>query len=165
MILLLERLFWFSGRVGRRSYLLVGLCLLAVIIGYFCLLFHIATEFQNDEIKGQEALNAAYRYLWWLAQFLCLWSSAANNAKRLHDFGWSGWWQIGPFALIYGLSHATILPSIVYIGIFVIGGLASLTLCGMLLFRGGSESENRFGPQPDSAALRGESRNAVRYAT
>lgn len=77
--------FSFEGRIRRSEY---GLS----FIIYFVVYFIIFAMMTGDEPSGLKILGLAYIPAVWF-----LW---AQGAKRCHDLGNSGWWQIIPF---YGL--------------------------------------------------------------
>ena len=74
--------FVFYGRIRRKEYALSLLLFLAVLI----------------LIVKQSPHNGRSVYL--IALFPLFWFRYAQGAKRCHDLGNSGWWQIIPF---YGL--------------------------------------------------------------
>ncbi|MBR1787025.1 MAG: DUF805 domain-containing protein [Paludibacteraceae bacterium] len=82
----LKRFFSFEGRIGRGEYWLSY-----IVYNLFCLPMNILEE---DEISGSLAL------IWLLLLIPMLWMIIAQGAKRCHDRGNSGWFQIIPF---YGL--------------------------------------------------------------
>lgn len=81
-----KRFFSFEGRIGRGEYWLSY-----IVYNLFCLPMNILKE---DEISGGFAL------IWLLLLIPMLWMVIAQGAKRCHDRGNSGWFQIIPF---YGL--------------------------------------------------------------
>ena len=79
----LARLFSFKGRIRRMEY-----CLTYLIFMLYCLPMNVLEE---DEISGGFAL------IWLLLYIPMIWILLAQGAKRCHDRGNSGWYQIIPF--------------------------------------------------------------------
>lgn len=83
--------FSFSGRIRRLEY---GLTYLIVLAYCFILGFIVGSITYNE--PGTEGIMLifevpAYWFLW------------AQGAKRCHDLGYSGWWQIIPFYFFWML--------------------------------------------------------------
>lgn len=83
-----KRLFDFNGRIRRTEYVISSI--LYLIIWFFCLL---ATETRGLELIGM-FLSLVFNYIY-----------LAQGAKRCHDIGVSGWWQILPFFSIVMLKR------------------------------------------------------------
>ena len=75
------KLFSFEGRTRRRDY---WLTCLGVGIG----------------LSLAELLAEAQFILWLIIYIPLLWISIATGARRCHDLGHNGWWQLIPF---YGI--------------------------------------------------------------
>ncbi|NUY82428.1 DUF805 domain-containing protein [Flavobacterium sp. MAH-1] len=99
--------FSFEGRIRRMEY---GLSLILYIIVYYSLLFGSGMLTGNPSTVGSIVLFVVIIPL--------IWFMIAQAAKRCHDRGNSGWWQLIPF---YGL---------------------------WLLFADGEYGENAYGPNP-----------------
>ena len=76
------KLFSFDGRIRRRDY---WLTCLGVAIG----------------LSFSEALAEAHLALFFVIYIPLLWISFANGAKRCHDLGHNGWWQLIPFYTLW----------------------------------------------------------------
>ncbi len=100
--------FSFHGRIGRLEY---GLSYAISCIWLF-LVEIIAMIFPNP--------NSATIVLILFTSMVYCWFLLAQSAKRCHDLGHSGWFQLIPF---YAL---------------------------LMLFFGGDEHENAYGPDPKS---------------
>ncbi len=139
--------FSFDGRIRRQEFWIVWLALLGVgvLLGWFPLVWPVI-----------------------------LYCGVCIRAKRLHDIGRSGWWQLIPwagytlatvFSLYYGLGalltglNFSELKESLAVGGLVFGGLtvvfiwfaACLAHLGFLLWVGitpGDPDENRFGEPP-----------------
>lgn len=99
-------LFSFKGRVRRRTYWFVS-----IAVGLVLSIFEHISETQP--------------LLYLLISIPCLWISLANCAKRCHDLGHNGWWQLIPFYSIW------------------------------LAFQDGIPGENEYGPNPKEAEIGG----------
>lgn len=89
--------FSFNGRIRRLEY---GLTYLAYT--FYCLPMNVLSE---DEISGGFAI------IWLLLLIPAVWIFWAQGAKRCHDMGYNGWWQIVPFfilVMIFGKGEAQI---------------------------------------------------------
>lgn len=100
--------FSFHGRIRRLEY---GLSVIIIYIAAF--VTGLITEALEQSGNGYLSI-----ILLWAFRIVCYWFSFAQNAKRCHDRGNSGWYQLIPF---YGL---------------------------FLLFGDGDEYENDYGPDP-----------------
>ena len=87
-------LFSFDGRIGRRTYWLATLALIAAV-----LVLTFAPFLLNSEAAA--VLLLVFSQFIWL---LSLWPILAVGAKRLHDRNKNGWWLLVfwllPFALV-----------------------------------------------------------------
>jgi uncharacterized membrane protein YhaH (DUF805 family) len=113
--------FNFNGRIGRRSWWLrkvALLCLVAmaiVVLGAAPLLGALHRRGAGDDPGFSLAIII-------IVTIFCGWFSLAQDAKRLHDLGHSGWWTVLMFVpVVHWLFWA-------YLGFFK-----------------GQESDNRFG--------------------
>lgn len=79
--------FSFEGRIRRLEY---GL---SHLIGIFCMFFVL---FIAIAISGDDGIYSALSILV-LFYIPFLWFNWAQGAKRCHDLGNSGWWQLIPF--------------------------------------------------------------------
>ena len=90
-------LFSFDGRIGRRTYWLALLALIAAVL---------VLTFAPFLLAGEEAaflmLALTSQFIW----LLSLWPLLAVGSKRLHDRNKNSWWLLVfwlvPFALICG---------------------------------------------------------------
>lgn len=80
--------FSFEGRIRRLEY---GLTFLI----YF-LLFYLPME-----LISEDDLCAGFTIVWLLLFIPVLWILYAQGAKRCHDIGHSGWWQLIPFYVFW----------------------------------------------------------------
>jgi len=80
--------FSFNGRIRRTEY---GISMLMIV-----LLFVVASLF-IDPTKNDANVN---NIIFFVIYIFALWFDLAQGAKRCHDVGNSGWWQLIPF---YGL--------------------------------------------------------------
>jgi len=130
----------FSGRSCRSEY---WYFLLFGVVCYACLLVLDSALFP---LRKPEPLSLVF----WIATFL---PGYAVSARRLHDYGRSGWWLL--------LSAPAIVVSIIFyfpesadpdIEIVVTGAflLALIPVILLLVWaaRKGVDGDNRFGPDP-----------------
>lgn len=94
-----KRYFSFNGRIGRGEY---ALTYLFYII--YCIFMEIWGEIDVDNLEGFLLL------MWLLISFACIlfiipaiWIVFAQGAKRCHDRGNSGWFQIIPYYFLWML--------------------------------------------------------------
>ena len=88
---MLNRLFSFKGRIGRLEYFLTMFCL-----GIISLPFSYAGESSSDSILSLLIVLGI--------SILITWISLAQGAKRCHDMGLNGFWQLiplFPFVMIF----------------------------------------------------------------
>jgi len=142
----------FEGRIGRQTYLLCSLLLIALTIAVLVAL--IAT-YGVDYGKTPEETRVWT--LWSLAiELVFLYPTLAITIKRLHDLDLSGWWSVVfwlPSALNYastltGLSGTAESPA-------MLGTILELLDTGLVVIMWvalciipGSRAANRFGPSP-----------------
>lgn len=100
-------LFTFKGRIGRLKFVVIVFSLILSISIY--LTFFIEAPFIISFV--------------FMIGFL--WIASATNAKRFHDFGLSGWWQM-----------LIIIPII------------SLIVTALLVLKSGDAGANRYGSRP-----------------
>ncbi|GAA3920612.1 DUF805 domain-containing protein [Chitinophaga oryziterrae] len=103
-----KKLFSFKGRIRRTEY---GISLIIYLI--FLVLVQILPESGSDS-------DVILAMIYALLLIPMIWMLYAQGAKRCHDVGKSGWWQIIPFYVL------------------------------LLLFKGGDEGPNEYGPNPKS---------------
>ncbi len=78
--------FWINGRCGRLTYFLTVL-----ISGMGINVADYLSRGKTNEPEG---------YIWLIVILICAWITICVTAKRCHDVGRNGWWQLIPF---YGL--------------------------------------------------------------
>jgi uncharacterized membrane protein YhaH (DUF805 family) len=105
--------FSFKGRIRRREYAIS----FAVYITFFGLMNVINI---SSESGGSKIVEGVVSILFLALIIPVLWAFYAQGAKRCHDIGKSGWWQIIPFFFF------------------------------VLLFQDGSAGPNEYGENPKS---------------
>ena len=115
LILFFKNYFNFSGRTGRSGYW--WYCLWSVMLGFAAGILYVALGF-TDPLQLVTPANVFSLFM--------LVPALAIGARRLHDVGKSGWWQLLYFTII---------------GIFVVLYLAT---------RNGERRENDFGPDVEA---------------
>ena len=83
----LARFFSFEGRIRRTEYCITYLC-----VQLFSLPMNVLSE---DEI------SAGFAIIWLVLYIPVLWVLYAQGAKRCHDRGNSGWYQLIPFYVLW----------------------------------------------------------------
>ncbi len=111
-------LFSFDGRIGRKTWWLTSLALMAVAL--VVQLVALALGFVSETL-AMVAMVAAIVVL-----IAVIWASLALQAKRWHDHDKSGWWFL-----------INLVP--------VVGGLYALYMLG---FVKGAETRNQYGDDP-----------------
>lgn len=81
----------FKGRINRKEYILS--LLLTVVLTLVLIPITISFNY----ILGQDF----YLIPSFIILFVIIWFIIAQNTKREHDLGFSGWWQIIPFRIIW----------------------------------------------------------------
>jgi uncharacterized membrane protein YhaH (DUF805 family) len=85
----LARFFSSKGRIRRTEYCITYLC-----VQLFALPMNVLSE---DEI------SAGFALIWLILYIPLLWVMYAQGAKRCHDRGNSGWYQLIPFYIFWML--------------------------------------------------------------
>jgi uncharacterized membrane protein YhaH (DUF805 family) len=154
MSFLAWRLFSFKGRIKRLDFAILFFGL--AIIQFFGQKYIKAHYIDLDLIKAHKLdqaihMTPAAGLVIFLLSIAFCWMSLANCAKRLHDFGWSGWMVLAPggvmvagvvasiFLATTGLKSVSAMLMLAGLGI---GALAGIVLHGMLLFKRGDDGEN-----------------------
>ncbi len=81
--------FSFSGRIRRLEY---GLSYLIYFVYYFPM-----NALEEDQI------GVGFAAIWLILIIPMIWFLYAQGAKRCHDLGHNGWWQIIPFYFFWML--------------------------------------------------------------
>lgn len=114
---LLSLLFSYRGRVSRALFVSTSL------LTYWLSLCAQSALSHGVDIKQPSSNVDGRGVLCFLIALLTVWFTIAISAKRLHDCGRSGWWQ---------LAH-------------LIPGIGTLCLAIFLVYHPGQRDENRFG--------------------
>lgn len=85
-----QKPFSFTGRIGRTEY-----CLTYIIYVIVAVIMELLMNSQMTEIGVIELLTYVI-----VMGILC-WFCFAQGAKRCHDLGHNGWWQLIPFYVIW----------------------------------------------------------------
>lgn len=99
-----SRLFSFKGRIRRLEYCLTYLIYVIYVMPM--------------ELIPEKDISVAYSIIWLLLLVPAMWIFYAQGAKRCHDRGNSGWYQLVPFYWIW------------------------------MFFAKGDEGDNEYGPSP-----------------
>lgn len=153
-ILALRNTFNFKDRARRREYgwFLVG----NAVIGLFIALLEFAGLFLgvNELLIVIYILNLIISIPLWIA-------AISITTRRLHDLGYSGWWQCLPIVIALIIFLASFLitsmqpssDSLALIGggfavVFALLGLLLLGFGIWLIFKDGQRFENKYGKDP-----------------
>lgn len=81
------------GRINQRQYLvsLVSAVFYSIIMGA------IAIEINSDRRHKEEVLAGT---IFFVGETIIVWFFASKTAQRLHDCGYSGWYQLLPIYYI-----------------------------------------------------------------
>jgi uncharacterized membrane protein YhaH (DUF805 family) len=118
-------LFSFYGRIGRGKYFLgLVLNIVWVMVAYTIVLFALGAQ---QQLAGQspEQMNPMVLLAFAPISLVSGWISFALAAKRFHDMGVTGW-----------LTLLLFVP------------LANFVVVLVLLFKGGEQHDNQYGPVP-----------------
>jgi uncharacterized membrane protein YhaH (DUF805 family) len=117
-------LFSFDGRIGRKSWWLASLGLMAVAILLQVIVVGLGFVSETLAVVGAAVAVPVFIGI--------VWPALALQAKRWHDLDKSAWWIL-----------INLVPGV--------GGLIALVMLG---FMKGTEGQNQFGadPVPESAA-------------
>ncbi|WP_293675777.1 DUF805 domain-containing protein [uncultured Phenylobacterium sp.] len=144
----LKRQIWFTGRVARTRY---AVTMILVLAGGWAL--HLLAQAVAYAIPLVFPFIGATSIV---AEFLLLWLTFTLSARRLHDLGRSGWWQLAPLAAttallalaepswIQALGLNEYVADVAILAAFAVyfGFLFSLALVRS------DPNSNRFGPAP-----------------
>ncbi|WGE84824.1 DUF805 domain-containing protein [Actinobacillus equuli] len=161
----LKRSFNFSERSRRREYAWFYLIniLIAIILNILVgVCFAIGLE---NVARGLTILSYLY-------QFAIFIPSLSITTRRLHDLGWSGWWQLLPYMIVIILSIATVFSLDQELG--AISGaeysLYFLTLASIgciwifilfLILKDGQRFTNKYGEDPKAVKNASEATNSL----
>src|SRR5215813_3756777 len=136
----------FEGRIGRQTYLLCSLLLIALTIAVLVAL--IAT-YGVDYGKTPEETRVWT--LWSLAiELVLLYPTLTITIKRLHDLDLSGWWSVA-FWLPSAVNHASTLtgrPTMLGMALELLDSGVVVIMWIALCLIPGTRAANRFGPSP-----------------
>jgi uncharacterized membrane protein YhaH (DUF805 family) len=150
-----------NGRIGRKEFWLSSLIFMPVFL-LLGLAIQAATA-ANMPHEGMAVRTGVSQFLNYFATFYVV---VAIYTKRLHDFGWSGWWQI-PMHMLMVLSipfsaalqvppnpanHADMQ---FMLGLSIISMAIGFLMLAFVLTIGlvrGTAGPNRYGPAPNARA-------------
>ena len=98
-----------NGRIGRLQFI-AGVSTLLLLLVVLISALNFIVPLMQESLLFNGWLGKILSVVLFLATFgLFLWISLGLQVKRLHDFGWSGWWSIA----LYVFSILTILLALV----------------------------------------------------
>jgi len=140
----------FKGRVNRRDFIL-KFFLVSVLGSLIARGLDIFLKYNGLSLYGINIFSSIWTLIFIVPGF-------AVTCKRMHDFNYSGWWQMAPqIFLIIMLIVLYIFPkigidmSLVMLICMILGGIACiwvLSLMLMVFFRKGTNGSNQYGPDP-----------------
>lgn len=151
----LRNSFVYTGRARRAEYGWFFLFSLCISISTAVLIWAAETLKLNTLKELVDGLSVIVDYLLWIP-------SLSLAARRLHDLGRSGWWQlvVAPLVFLELIVWITVGGTSdkhmdqffeMYPMLTIISGLcvlASLCLVLLLLFRDGEKTANKYGESP-----------------
>lgn len=159
-------LFSFHGRINRATFAIFLFTNLVVNSLFNFFVIHRLIAFAPNAGRLVPVYNAPplpVLLVVFLLSLALIWVSLANHVKRLHDFGWSGWWLAAPagaFLLGWLLTWPFLLVHQAAVGAILFGLTALVTVLGavvllcMQFFRRGDAGENGHPRGPSGSAPR-----------
>lgn len=162
-----KKIFTYKGRARRAEYgwfllinalLQIGVGLTAfVLLGGGKMLF--ATNTPEILIHSMGIVALLLNGILFIYSFLNLFIMFSLTTRRLHDLGWSGWWQVvaylAPilwlfilFALLPIIEQTSLNPVLIINISLWLAALAYLVFNLILLFKDGQKHANKYGESP-----------------
>jgi len=143
---LLRAFVGFEGRIGRLTYFLCWLPLIALTFAMAVALIGIyGVDF------GKTPAETRILMLWSLAiELVLLYPTLTITIKRLHDLDLSGWWSVA-FWLPSAVNHASTLtgrPTMLGMALELLDSGVVVIMWIALCLIPGTRAANRFGPSP-----------------
>lgn len=162
----LKRSFNFFDRARRREY------------GWFYLINMLISIMLNVLVGvcvaiGLEGIANGLQIVLYLYQFAILIPMISVTTRRLHDLGYSGWWQLLPYLVVIVLSVASVLALARELGGAISGAEYSLYLLTLasigcvwifvlfLIFKDGQRATNKYGEDPKAVQNSHEAINSL----
>ena len=133
----------FSGRARRAEFWMFSLVSAIISVA----LIPIDTFVLGFDTDVYPPLIGGYGPLGWLYELAVLVPTYAVGARRLHDTGHRGWWQLVSAPLLVSAAIGMQEPIVVIavlLGVAILGGLAVLVMLAL----DGTPEPNRWGPNP-----------------
>jgi uncharacterized membrane protein YhaH (DUF805 family) len=124
--------FSFKGRIRRLEFGLSGV-------------INLCATLLADFILGDNEVFSAVGFIYWSIAVVIAWFGIAQGAKRSHDFGKSGWWQL----LYLGTLLGYVLPLSMWYFIPMCC-LPTIIFVSVLLFYKGDAGNTVYGTDPKS---------------
>lgn len=140
----------FEGRARRREF---GWFILIAVLIYLVgdLLNYIALSQDMDIIAS--IIDATYMVIGFVLWLMFI----SVTSRRLHDFGWSGWWQLLPVGCVILLQTVNLLGKFLNIDLGIVtefGGMLLILIyvvfIVLLIWVDGDRFTNKYGPDPKS---------------
>lgn len=147
-------LFSFRGRIGRATFAKVVFAQVALsfvfqifVLQRYIVMIPDAAQKMRPTLQAPPAVSLVLMGL----GLILLWISFAVHIKRLHDFGWSGWWVLAPTGIFlpglllsapfFMFGHVAVGAIILALASFALA-VVTLGLVGMMFFRRGDDGDN-----------------------
>lgn len=140
--------FTFTGRIGRKSFVLRTLASLAVTILWFIGVFILVVGADSLTDGTETAVSLAYilmAFLLFVVMIPLAWFNASLSVLRLHDLGQSGWWYVAFLLIPVALEAVATNQGAVN----VFNGILSFAWLGYLAFVKGEVGVNKYGAPQD----------------
>ena len=156
----------FGGRIDRRTYWLASLVLLlfalVALAGLVAVFVALTVAGQPHGVPLSKAYGLTlgetrtFMAYGWLATLPLLYPTAAITARRLHDFGWSGWWSVVPVVVLLtdslvvasGYGGTLLEPNTAADVMSWANIVLTVTLIAVAGLLPGTKGPNQYGPDP-----------------
>ena len=162
----LKNTFNFRDRARRREYGWFYLINVLIVIT-FNILVSVCVAI------GLENLGIGLNSLSYFYQLITAVTAISLTTRRLHDLGWSGWWQLLPYAVAAMFGVATMFSlekelggaitgtEYALYGLTVFGSIAVIAFSLLLLFKDGQSFSNKYGEDPKAVKNNSEVTNSL----
>ncbi|MGX2949996.1 DUF805 domain-containing protein [Ursidibacter sp. B-7004-1] len=159
-----KNIFNYSGRARRAEYgwfmLMNFLLQLGVLLVAWVVIAGLSLNIISPSLATLGAIGIIYYAVSFIYAILTFFVSLSLTARRLHDLGRSGWWQLficllpllllgGTFVSLPILEEGAPSTPITSINIMTLtAGLIHIIFFLMLLFKDGQKQANKYGESP-----------------